>query len=101
MRVIDPQPDHLLNGRHYAIPDVSQNILFILEVSHEPAGLNTNNRLAVELTNDFRNIEAVDLRKFTRTQFMVAVIAGAVMLRTKWDGGRIWRFLTQSMRASM
>ena len=68
---------------------IAQHIPLTFEIGHKPTCLDTHRWLRVQLKDDGWDVQIVQLRKFPRPQFVVAVLSGAVMSRAQRDRGRI------------
>jgi hypothetical protein len=55
-------------------------LLLICEIGHEPSCLDADNRLRVWLKDDRSDVKVVLLGELSRTQSVIAVVAGAMML---------------------
>jgi hypothetical protein len=64
-----------------------EQILLVFQVADEHAGFDADQWFSVESNNDGRDVEIVQLSKFPRPEFVVAVLSGAVMSRAQRNRG--------------
>jgi hypothetical protein len=81
------EPGHLANRTCDSFLNHPENIVLVFQATDEHAGLDPNEWFSVQSTDDRRDVQIVQLGKFPRPQFVVAVLSSAVMFRAQRNRG--------------
>jgi hypothetical protein len=59
--------------------------------------LNAYHRFEVQAPHDRREIQVMNGAELSRTQSVIAIVSGPMVLCAKWHRGRIWRLLSEAV----
>ena len=85
--IFPAQSGHRSNRTRDSFLGHPEEMLLVFQVADEHAGFDPNEWFSVQSTHDGRDVQIVQLRKFPRPQFVVAVLSGSVMSGAQRDRG--------------
>lgn len=80
--ILFAQPGHPSNRARDSFFGHPEQILLVFQVADEHAGFDADEWFSVQSSHDGRDVQIVQVSKFPRPEFVVAVLSGAVMSRT-------------------